>query len=304
MLIFSGSSNKNLAKKVAKQLRLSLSEIEIHTFPDKENRVRVIDKVLDKDVVVVQSTGVSPNRYYMELFFILDSLKRSGAKSVTLISPYLGYQRQDHIFRSGEAVSLEVIVNLIKTLRVDRVISFDLHSLRIEEFFRTKRIKLFHLSALPVFAEEINKIARGPVKDVVLVSPDMGGIRRIQLLAGLLGNKIPCISIEKNRDLNTGEVKSTKVNGEVKKRAIIVDDVISTGKTLISAADLLKKNGAEEIYVMATHGIFAGDAPKDLEESIIKKVIVSDTIEVRKNRRFNKLEVASVSKLIIEELQK
>lgn len=301
MLIFSGSSNKNLAKKVAKQLRLSLSEIEIHTFPDKENRVRVIDKVLDQDVVVVQSTGVSPNRYYMELFFILDSLKRSGAKSVTIVIPYLGYQRQDHIFRSGEAVSLEVIVNLIKTLRVDKVISFDLHSLRIEEFFKTKRIKLSHLSALSVFAKEIKKMAGG---DLILVSPDMGGIRRIQLLAELLGNKIPCISIEKNRDLNTGEVKSTKVNGEVKKRAIIVDDVISTGKTLISAADLLKKNGAEEIYVMATHGIFAGDGPKDLEESIIKKVIVSDTIEVRKNRRFSKLEVVSIAKSIVEELRK
>ena len=333
MLIFSGSSNKNLAKKVAKQLRLSLSEIEIHTFPDKENRVRVIDKVLDQDVVVVQSTGVSPNRYYMELFFILDSLKRSGARSVTLITPYLGYQRQDHIFRSGEAVSLEVIVNLIKTLRVDSVISFDLHSLRIEEFFKTKRIKLSHLSALSVFAEEIKKIARGPVSqhggptsshaslvagarrgspalttprydDIVLVSPDMGGIRRIKLLAEILDNKIPCISIEKKRDLNTGEVKSTKINGEVKKTAVIVDDVISTGKTLISAADLLKKNGAEEIYVMAAHGIFAGDAPKDLEESIIKKVIVSDTIEVRNNRRFNKLEVVSVSKLITEELRR
>ena len=301
MLIFSGSSNKNLAKKVAKQLRLSLSEIEIHTFPDKENRVRVIDKVLDQDVVVVQSTGVSPNRYYMELFFILDSLKRSGARSVTLITPYLGYQRQDHIFRSGEAVYLEVIVNLIKTLKVDSVISFDLHSLRIEEFFKTKRIKLSHLSALSVFAKEIKKMGGN---DLVLVSPDMGGIRRIQLLTKLLGNKIPCISIEKNRDLNTGEVKSTKVNGEVKKRAIIVDDVISTGKTLISAADLLKKNGAEEIYVMATHGIFAGDAPEDLEKSIIKKVIVSDTIEVRKNRRFNKLQVVSVSPLISKTLKK
>lgn len=301
MLIFSGSSNRSLAKKVAKRLSLSLSEIEIHTFPDRENRVRVIDKVLDKDVVVVQSTGVSPNRYYMELFFILDSLKRSGARSVTLVIPYLGYQRQDHIFRSGEAVSLEVIINLIKTLKVDRVISFDLHSLRIEEFFKTKRIRLSHLSALSVFAKEIKKMGGN---DLVLVSPDMGGIRRIKLLAELLENKTPCISIEKNRDLNTGEVESTKINGEVKKRVIIVDDVISTGKTLISAADLLKKNGAEEIYVMATHGIFAGDAPENLEKSIIKKVIVSDTIEVRKNRRFNKLQVVSVYPLITKTLEK
>jgi len=176
-----------------------------------------------------------------------------------------------------------------------------LHSLRIEEFFKAKRIKLYHLSALRVFAKEIERMEGN---DLVLVSPDMGGIRRIQLLSELLGNKIPCISIDKDRNLNTGEVTSTKINGEVKKRAIIVDDVISTGKTLISAAELLKKNGVEEIYVMATHGIFAGDAPEDLENSIIKKVIVSDTIEIRNNRRFNKLQMVSVSPLITKTLKK
>lgn len=301
MLIFSGSSNLQLAKKIANQLGVSLSQVEIHTFPDKENRVRVIERVLDKDVIVVQSTGVSPNRYYMELFFILDGLKRSGARSVSLISPYLGYQRQDHIFRSGEAVSLEVIVNLLKTLRVDSVVSFDLHSLRIEEFFKTKRIKLFHLSALPIFAKEIKKM-RG--KDLVLVSPDTGGIRRIKLLSEMLDGMLRYVSIEKNRDLNSGEVESVKINGKVGKTAIIVDDVISTGKTLISAAQLLMKNGAEEIYVMATHGIFAGDAPQDLQKSIIKKVIITDTIGVRPNRRFNKLEVLSIADLIINELRK
>ncbi|MBI4097603.1 MAG: ribose-phosphate pyrophosphokinase, partial [Candidatus Levybacteria bacterium] len=145
---------------------------------------------------------------------------------------------------------------------------------------------------------------RDTFDDLVLVSPDKGGIRRILLLASLLGNKVPCISIEKNRDLNTGEVKSTRVDGEVKRRAIIVDDVISTGKTLISAAELLKKNGAEEIYVMATHGIFAGEAPEDLENSVIKKVIIADTIEVKKSRSFNKLHALSIADLIVDELRK
>src|SRR3990167_10780752 len=164
----------------------------------------------------------------MELFFILDSLKRSGANSVTLVLPYLGYQRQDHIFRSGEAVSLEVIVNLLKTLRVDSVISFDLHSLRTQEFFNTKRIKLSHLSALSVFAKEIKRISRRFSDDsnLVLVSPDMGGIRRIKLLSGMLDEQFPYITIEKNRDLNTGSVESVKINGKVGKTAIIVDDVI------------------------------------------------------------------------------
>lgn len=298
MLIFSGSSNTSLARKVAKELGKNLSKLEIVTFPDKENRVRVIDKVLDQDVVVVQSTGVSPNRYYIELFFILDSLKRSGAKSITLVIPYLGYQRQDHIFRDGESVSIEVIIKIIEGLGVNSVIAFDLHSIKIPEFFS---VPIVQLSALPVFAKEIEKMK---TSDLVLVSPDMGGIRRIKLLAELLDNKIPCISIEKNRDLNTGEVKSTKINGEVKKTAVIIDDVISTGKTLISAANLLKKYGAKEIYVMATHGIFADDASVALESSIIKKIIVSDTIEVHSNRRFNKLQVISVSPLITQELRK
>lgn len=296
MLFFSGSSNISLAKKIAKSFDSNLSKLEIVTFPDKENRVRVVDVVLDQDIVLVQSTGVSPNRYYMELFFILDSLKRSGARSVTLVIPYLGYQRQDHIFRDGEAVSLEVIIKLIEELGVDKVISFDLHSIRIPELFTAP---IVHLSALPVFAQEINKMKKD---DLVLVSPDMGGIARIKKLSELTGD-LPFISIEKNRDLDTGEIKSDKLNGEVKKKAIIVDDVISTGKTLVAAAQLLSKNGAEEIYVMATHGIFAGEAPKLLQESIIKGVTVANTVEVRANRKFEKLNVVSISDLVVDELK-
>lgn len=298
MLIFSGSSNLPLAKKVAKGLDLKLSDLEIHTFPDKENRVRVIDRVLDQDVVVIQSTGISPNRLYMELFFILDSIKRSGTRSITLVIPYLGYQRQDHIFRDGEGVSLGVIVRLLEELGVSKVISFDLHSIKIPELFH---VPIAHLSALPIFAKEIEKMG---TDDLVLVSPDMGGIRRIKLLAGLLDEKAPCISIEKNRDLDSGEVESVKINGQVNKRAIIVDDVISTGQTLISAANLLKENGAQEIYVMATHGIFADGAPANLQNSPIEKVIISDSLSIPDKRKFDKLQTVSIADLIVKELRK
>lgn len=300
MLIFSGTSNPTLAKKIAENLDSKISKLEIHKFPDKEVRVRLLENVVEKSPVIVQSTGVHPNHYYMQLFFILDALKRSGAEAITLVIPYLGYQRQDHIFRDGEAVSLEVIVNLIKAMKVDRVISFDFHSPRIVEFFLDKKIKMDHLSALPVFAKEIEKM---DLENVVLVSPDMGGIRRIKILAELLGNKASFVSIEKNRDLATGEIESNKINGEVKKIAVIVDDVISTGNTLIAAAQLLRKNGAEEIYVMATHGIFAGEAPVNLQNSIIKQVTVTDTIEVRPKRRFEKLNIVSVSSLIAEAIK-
>ena len=164
MLIFSGNSNLPLAKKVANSLGLGLGDLEIHTFPDNENRVRVIDGVLGEDVVLIQSTGILPNLYYIELFLIIDSLKRSGAKSIALVIPYLGYQRQDHIFREGEAVSLEVIIKILEELGVSSVISFDLHSIKIPQLFH---VPVTHLSALPIFAERIKALsARGPAFSV------------------------------------------------------------------------------------------------------------------------------------------
>ncbi len=296
MLIFSGGSNKKLAEAVVKELGLELGKLEIITFPDNENRVRVLDKVLGEDVVVVQSTGISPNLYYMELFFILDSLKRSGAKTVTLVIPYLGYQRQDHIFRHGESVSLEVIIKLLESLGITKVISFDFHSIKIPVLFNTP---VKHLTALEIFADKINKETKD---DLVLVSPDMGGIARIKKLSELT-NGLPFISIEKNRDLDTGVIESAKINGEIKKRAIIVDDVVSTGRTLIAACDLLMNNGVKEVTVMATHAIFAKTAPLELSRSAIKTVTVTDTLRLPKNRTFEKLEVLSVAKMIAKELR-
>jgi len=296
MLIFSGNSNLPLTKKIAESLGLEIGNLEITTFADNENRVRVKDRVVGEDCVVVQSTGVSPNLYYIELFLILDSLKRSGAKSITLVIPYLGYQRQDHIFRDGEAVSLEVIIKIIESLGVSKIISFDFHSIKIPELFQ---IPVTHLSAIPLFAGEIKKMN---LDDAVLVSPDMGGIARAQKLSELCGN-MPFISIVKNRDLNTGRIESATINGRVGKQAIIVDDVISTGETLVAAGDILAKNGCEKIFAMATHGIFAGKASEKLQNSNIEKVIVTDAINIPKNRVFEKLELISLAELIAKELR-
>lgn len=297
MLIFSGNSNRDLAEKIASDLGISLSNLEIIKFPDNENRVRVVDDVVDKDVVIVQSTAIQPNLYYLELFLIIDGLKRSGARTITLVIPYLGYQRQDHVFRSGEAVSLEVIIKIIESLGVNKTISFDFHSIKIPEFFKNEVV---HLSALPLFAEKIR--TEVGLENATLVTPDMGGIRRIELISEMLDG-VPFASVEKNRDLNTGEVESMILHGEVSKKAIIIDDVISTGKTLVAAADLLKEKGAEEIYVFATHGVFADNASDLLENSIIKKVYITDSIQVPQSRVFSKLEVITISHLIAKELE-
>lgn len=296
MLIFSGNSNKPLAEKVANHLGWQLGNVEIIKFPDNENRVRIIDDVVDQDVAILESTAITPNLYYMELFLLIDGLKRSGARSITLIIPYLGYQRQDHIFRSGEAVSLEVIIKIIEDLGVSRTVSFDFHSIKIPELFKNE---IVHLSALPLFAEKIKEFG---LSNYTLVTPDMGGIRRIELISEMLDNA-PFASVEKNRDLNTGAVESMILHGELSNVAVIVDDVISTGKTLVAAANLLKEKGAEEVYVFATHGVFADNASSLLQESIIKKVVVTDTIDIPEKRKFEKLEIISVAGEIAKALE-
>jgi ribose-phosphate pyrophosphokinase len=293
MKIFSGIASEELAKKIAKELKTKLGRLENYTFPDGEKRIRVVDKVVDQDCVVVQSTSTPADKNYMELFFIVDALKRNGAKKVTAVVPYLGYQRQDHIFRDGEAVSLEVVIKTLEAVGMDSIITFDLHSIKIPEIFR---IPVVHLSALSLFAEKIKKIS-----NFVLVSPDMGGIRRIKQLSEMLGS-MPYAAIEKNRDLKSGKIEASQVHGDIKKRAIIVDDMISTGSTIVVAADLLMKKGAEEVYVFATHPVFSKDAHVVLQKSKVKKVFVTDTIEVPKEKQFAKLEVISVARMIATSL--
>ncbi len=295
MKIFSGNSNKPLAEKIAKKLGIDLSSVEIHIFPDGEKRVRLLDKVVGEKCIVVQPTAPDPDKNYMELFFIVDALKRSGAISVTAVIPYLGYQRQDHVFRSGEAVSLEVIATLLKWGGVDEIIAFDLHSIKIPEIFK---IKLNHLSALALFAQKIKKIGG----NTVLVSPDMGGIRRVKALSEMLGNMSYAI-IQKDRDLATGKITMSGIDGDIKENVAIVDDMISTGGTIVTAANLLKKKGAKNIYVFATHGVFSQDAPIILGDSSLRKVFVTDTINIPKEKRFPKLEILSVSEMIADNLK-
>lgn len=298
MKIFGGTSNRFLAEKIAKNLNLKLSGLEVFVFPDGEKRVRVLDKVSDEDTVVVQSTSSPVDENYMQLFFAVDALKRSGAKSVIAVIPYLGYQRQDHVFREGEDVSVKVIAEILDKLRIDRLVVIDLHSIKIQEAFN---IPVSHLSALPIFAKII-KENKWNGDSTVLVTPDMGGIRRIKILSEMLGG-MPFAVIEKNRDLVTGTVSAEKITGKISKKAIIVDDMISSGGTIAVAAELLKKNGAEKIFVFATHAVFSDKAPQILQKAAVDVVYVSDTVFVPEEKRFPKLKILSVSNLIAESIK-
>lgn len=290
--IFSGSSSLPLAQKVCDILGLPLSPLEIKVFSDGEKRFRVTDSVLEKDCVIFQSTCPPVDENYMELFFTIDGLKRSGAKSITVVMPYFGYQRQDHVFRSGEAVSLEVIVKILESLGVSKVISFDLHSIKIPELFN---IPFVHLSALPLFGQMMEK------GNSVLVSPDMGGIRRVEQISNMTG--LPYVVIDKDRDLETGKINDVRIEGEVAENAFIVDDIIASGKTIIAASNLLKSKGAKKVTVLATHGVLSANAVPDLENSSIDKIIISDSVDIS-GKNFDKLEIVSIAPLIAEEIKK
>jgi ribose-phosphate pyrophosphokinase len=298
MKVFSGNSNKRLAAKIAAKLDLELSPVEIFVFPDGEKRIRIQEKVLGEDCVIIQSASIPPDENYMELFIMIDALKRSGAKSVKTLIPYLGYQRQDHIFRDGEAVSLEVIANILKVVGMTEGYSFDLHSPKIPEVFS---VPLHQLSALPAFAKKIKEDF--VLEEVVLVSPDMGGIRRIREISELLGN-IPYATITKNRDLASGEINDSGLEGDVRGHsAIIVDDMISTGQTMVEAAEMLIENGAVKVFVFATHAVLAREADKLLQHSRIERVVVSDTIDVPSFKIFPKLEIISIANVAADALK-
>ena len=302
MKLFSGGSNEPLGKKITHSLGISLSPVDVHIFPDGEKRIRISEPVVGDHAFVLQSANTPVDTNYMELFFLIDALRRSGAEFVSAIVPYFGYQRQDHLFRDGEAVSLEVVINILEKLRIDRLISVDMHSVRIPNLFS---VPVSHLSALPLFAEEIRK-QDWNTEDTVLVSPDMGGLSRIKKLSDLLGG-MPYVSIKKSRDLVSGAISSKSLGkGELhgQKRAIIVDDMASSGKTLIAAAEVLKGLGIEEFYAFATHAIFSEDAPSLLEKSILKNVYVTDSVLVPQTKQFAKLKILSVAGIIAEEIRK
>jgi ribose-phosphate pyrophosphokinase len=313
MKLFSGSSNKPLSEKVAAALKMEVSPIETMIFPDGERRIKLNADVVEEDTIVIQSTSTPVDQNYIELFFIIDALKRSGAKSVTAVIPYFGYQRQDHVFRDGEVVSLDVMIRFLESLKVDKVIAFDLHSIKIPELFH---IDIKHLSALPLFVHRIQSKAFNTLvgnepseffKDTILVSPDMGGLRRIEEMSEML-DKMPWIATIKDRDLRTGDISIKKFDGPFNpsglpgKRALLVDDMISSGNTVIQSAQLLKDNGVVSCDVFVTHAVFSDEAPELLQDSSIDRVYVTDSVFIPEEKKFPKLHILSIAEMLAKEL--
>jgi len=296
MKIFAGSSNPKLAKKIAKQLGIKLGRIELSRFANGEARVRIREKIIKEKAVIVQSFSYPPDEHLIEFFLIADALKRLGAKKIIAVIPWLGYCVQDKVFLPGEPLSAKVIAQIIQSLKIDRLITLDLHNETITGFFD---LVFNHLSALPVF---INFFKQKQLRINLVISPDAGGIKRAAKLAK--GLNLAMTVINKERDLITGKVSILGFNSNLKaKRVLIVDDFISTGGTLIKISHFLKKAGVKKIYAATIHHFYIKGVQEKIDKSPIDKIFVSDTINSPLKLNSKKLKIISVSNLLAKELK-
>lgn len=296
-LVFTGNANIPLAKAIAHEMGVGLSDAEIIRFADSECRVRVETDVADRDVFVIQSLCNPVDEHVMEFLFLCDAIRREEAKKIIAVLPYHGYARQDRVHRPGECLSALVVAKLIEAVHIDKLLTVDLHSDAIMGFFK---IPVTHISALPNFYP----LVRDLHEDVVIVSPDAGAMKRAQHFAE--GVDAPLAFIEKKRDLNKAHtIMSMKVVGDVqKKTAIIVDDVIVTGGTLVNAGHMLKQLGAQRVIALATHADLVGGSDKILQDSPLDEIWVGDTIRVPQDKMFPKLKIVSVASLIADDMKK
>lgn len=293
-LLFSGSSNTPLAHLVAKLLHTKLGDIDLSRFADGEIRPWIQEDVRDKTVFVIESLSYPMDEYVMELALIGDAIRRSAPKTMVAVIPYMGYARQDRQHRLGEPVSARVIAKFIEVSKFKEVITVDLHNDAIVGFFQ---IPVSHISALDVLTQEVKKMS---LPRPVVVSPDVGGVKRARNLAYALD--VPMVVMEKKRFLDRHDTsESFQIIGEVRGMdAIIIDDIISTGGTIAHSATSLKDAGTRSVTVLASHAVFAGDASQKLSDAPIDTLAVTDTIQLPKDKLFSKLRIVSAAPLIAD----
>ena len=297
--IFSGSSNPAFAEAVAKAAGSSLSPIKISRFADQEVFVRIMENVRGQSVFVIQGTNAPANEHCMELFLILDTLKRASAGEVTLIMPYYGYARQDRKSAPRTPISAKCVANLISAAGADRLLAVDLHSPQIQGFFNKPVDNLF---AGPALAQSWLQSHSG--QNTVLVSPDAGGMERVRAFSKRMkGSSIAMIDKRRTDD---GAAKAIHLVGDVRgKTALIVDDMIDTAGTLCQGADKLLAEGAKEVLALATHAVFSPPALQRIKESPLKEVFVSDTIPLSEEAaRLSKIKNVSIAPLVSEAIQR
>lgn len=296
--IFSGTSNVELAEKIAERLELPLGKAQVVRFKDGEIYVRVDETVRGRDVFIIQPTSGPVNENLMELLIFIDTLKRASAKTINILMPYYGYARQERKSNPREPITAKLVANLLTTAGADRIVTMDLHADQIQGFFD---IPVDHLQALPLLAKYfINKGFKG--ENTVVVSPDIGGVKRARKLAEWLDCKIAIIDKRRPKP-NLSEVMN--LIGDVDgKRAIFIDDMIDTAGTIVNGVEAIMQRGAKESYICCSHAILSGPAVERLENCPVNEVIITDSIRLADEKKIDKIKVMSIDVLFAEAIKR
>lgn len=295
--IFSGTANKSLSKGICDYLKLPLGQIKISKFSDGEIFCQILENVRGKDVFIIQPTCPPVNSNLMELLIMIDAFKRASAVRITAVMPYYGYARQDRKHKPRVPISAKLVADLLSSARADRVLTMDLHAPQIQGFFD---IPVDHLFAAPVF---IDYIAKMKLTNLVLVSPDAGGVERARAFGKRLKASL-AIMDKRREEANVSEIMH--VIGDVKgKSTFIIDDMIDTAGTLVNSAEALINNGAEEVYASGSHAILSGTAVTRIQNSSLKKVLVTNTIPLSEEAiKCDKIIQLSVAELLGEAIKR
>ena len=298
MKILSGTSNLTLSKNISRQLKLKLVNTNIKSFADGEVYVEINENIRGNSVFVIQSTSTPANDNLMELLLCIDALRRSSAKNITAVIPYFGYARQDRKVVPRTSISAKLVSNLITNAGASRIVTVDLHSGQIQGFFD---IPVDNLFTTPLFTRYIKKNLKN--KNLICVSPDVGGVQRTRGLATKIN--VDLAIIDKRRS-QPGKSQVMRIIGNVQnKECIIVDDIIDSGGTIVNAVDALIREGAKSVYVFVTHAVLSGEAINKIKKSKINKLIITDSIDnTKKIKNVSKIQVLSIAPLMSEAIKR
>lgn len=291
--LFSGTANPELSHNIAEMLGVQVGDMTITRFSDGEIHAQVNQSARGDDVFIAQSCCAPANENLMELLIVVDAFRRASVRRITVVMPYFCYARQDKKVKPREPVTAKLVANLLTTAGANRVLTMDLHAGQIVGFFD---IPVDHLYAGPIIADYVKKSI--PLENAVVVSPDVGGVTRARALAEVLGTPIAII-VKRRPEPNKAEV--TELIGDVAGRtAVMFDDMIDTGGSVVHGAEALLDRGAKEVYAACTHGVLSGNAIERLHASPIKQVIITDTIPLLPEKRDGKITVVSVAGLLAD----
>ena len=298
MKILSGTSNLSLSRSIARQLKLKLVNTNIKSFADGEVYVEINENIRGNSVFVIQSTSTPANDNLMELLLCIDALRRSSAKNITAVIPYFGYARQDRKVVPRTSISAKLVSNLITNAGASRIVTVDLHSGQIQGFFD---IPVDNLFTTPLFTRYIKKNLKN--KNLICVSPDVGGVQRTRGLATKIN--VDLAIIDKRRS-QPGKSQVMRIIGNVQnKECIIVDDIIDSGGTIVNAVDALIREGAKSVYVFVTHAVLSGESINKIKKSKINKLIITDSIDnTKKIKNVSKIQVLSIAPLMAEAIKR